>query len=164
MSQALKDFNYKDNSIGDKINGITYRWATINDLDNIVKTVSDAEESFAEYYKNKQLYEMDSKTRVLIAVKEYEVAGALMVSRETEGKNIGSIGCTSTAHTHRNQGIATNMILIGTKYLKDSGLKKAFLGYTYTSLVKFYSRAGYKICMEYYMGEKFSSTPSSYAK
>lgn len=152
MSQLLKDFDYAEHSIGDTINEITYRWATLNDIDNIVKCVSDAEESFVQYYKNERLYEKGKNTAVLIAEKDNEVFGTLMVSIETEGKDMGSVGCTTTVHKYRNKGIATNMVKMGTKYLKDIGLSKAVLGYAY--IVNMYSRAGYKISMEYYMGEK----------
>lgn len=154
MSQLLKDFDYAKHSIGDTINGITYRWATLNDLDNIVTCVSDAEESFVQYYENISLYDKDSNTAVLIAEKDNEVFGSLMVSIETEGKDMGSLGCTTTAHKYRNKGIASNMIILGTKHLKDIGLNKAVLGYTYTYIIGIYARAGYKVSMEYYMGEK----------
>jgi ribosomal protein S18 acetylase RimI-like enzyme len=154
MSQMLKDFDYNEHTIGDTINGITYRWATEDDICNIVKCVTDAEESFVKYYKNETLYEEGTKTPVIIAVKGNEVLGTLIVNVETEGKGIGSIGCTATVHKHRNKGIATNMVNLGTKYLKDMDLRIAFLGYTYTDIVNMYGRAGYKVCMEYYMGEK----------
>ena len=52
------------------------------------------------------------------------------------------------------KGIVTNMIKLGTKHLKDLGLRKAFLSYTYTDIINMYGRAGYKVSMEYYMGEK----------
>jgi predicted acetyltransferase len=64
--------------------------------------------------------------------------GALIVSIEKECKSMGSVGCTATVHKYRNKGIATNMILLGTKYLKDIGLRKAFLGYTYTYIINMY--------------------------
>lgn len=154
MSQLLKDFEYNEHSIGDTINEITYRWATISDLDNIEKCVSDAQESFVSYYQNKKLYEKNTKTPVLIAIKDDEVLGTLMVCIETEGRDRGSVGCTTTVHKHRGKGIASNMVKLGTKHLKDVGLSKAFLGYTYTDIVNLYGRAGYNVCMEYYMGEK----------
>jgi GNAT superfamily N-acetyltransferase len=154
MSQLLIDFGYNEHIIGDIINGITYRWATINDLDNIVKCVSDAEKYFVRYYQDKYLYEKNTKSPVLIAVSDDKVLGTILVGIETEGKGIGSVGCTTTMHKYRNKGIATNLVKLGTKHLKDLGLKKAFLGYTYTYIINMYSRAGYKVCMEYFMGEK----------
>lgn len=154
MSQQLKEFDYTENTIGDTINEITYRWATIDDIDNVLECVSDAEEDFVQYYNNKNLYEKCTNTSVLIAEKNNEVLGTIMVSIETEGKDVGSVGCTTTIHKCRNKGIATNMIKLGTKHLKDIGLSKATLGYTYTDILKMYARAGYKVSMEYYMGEK----------
>lgn len=154
MSQQLKDFEYSQHSIGDTINDITYRWATIDDIDKVVTCVADAEKGFVPYYGNRELYEKGTDTLVLIAVKDNEVAGALIVGAESEGKVMGTVGCTATAHKYRNMGIATNMVRLGTKYLKDIGLSKAFLEYTYTEIVHMYGRAGYQVCMEYYMGEK----------
>ncbi len=154
MRQMLKDFNYNEYSAGDTINGITYRWADINDLSGIMNCLSDNEEDFTAYYKNEKLYEKDANTLVLLAENHDEVMGTLFVGIETECKNMGSIGLTATARKHRNKGIATNMVKLGTKYLKDKGLEKAHLSYTYTDLVNLYGRAGYKICMEYFMGEK----------
>jgi RimJ/RimL family protein N-acetyltransferase len=55
---------------------------------------------------------------------------------------------------HQGKGIATTMVRLGTKYLKDIGLSHAFLGYTYTDILAMYRRAGYEVCMEYFMGEK----------
>ncbi len=154
MSQRLKDFDYNEHTIGDTINGITYRWATEKDIGNIVKCVTDAEESFVTYYKDEKLYEEGTETSVIIAVNGKEVWGTLIVNIETEGKGIGSIGCTATVNKHRNKGIATNLVKLGTKHIKDMNLNIAFLSYTYTDIVNLYKRAGYKVCMEYYMGEK----------
>jgi len=154
MEQMLTDFNHNEHSVGDTISGVTYRWATIDDLDGILKSLSDNEEDFTVYYKNKEYYEKGTNSRVLIAENDNEVLGTLHVSIEVEGKDMGSIGLTATACKHRNKGIGTNMVTLGTKYLKDIGLKKAHLGYTYTDIVNLYGRAGYKVCMEYFMGEK----------
>lgn len=46
------------------------------------------------------------------------------------------------------------MVTIGTKYLKDSGMKEAYLGYTYSGLDHMYGYAGYKICIYYMMAKK----------
>ena len=52
------------------------------------------------------------------------------------------------------RGIATNLVRLGTRYLKDSGMRRAFLGYTYTDIVRMYERAGYRICQRYFMAAK----------
>ena len=46
------------------------------------------------------------------------------------------------------------MVMLGTKYLKDIGLKNASLSYTYSGLDKLYGASGYKISTYYFMGEK----------
>ncbi|MCL2322941.1 MAG: GNAT family N-acetyltransferase [Oscillospiraceae bacterium] len=153
MDQMLEDFSYNEHSIGDTINGITYRWAEINDLDSILICVSDADKSFIQYYQNEDLYQKDSNELILIAEKNKEVLGAIMLNINFL-EDMGSVGATATIQKYRNMGIATNMVLLGTKYLKDIGLSRAFIGYTYTQIVHMYGKAGYKICMEYFMGEK----------
>lgn len=154
MWQNLNDFTYNEHKVGDTIDGITYRWATLNDLDSIIECVSNAALDFVQYYDNKNLYEEKNQSFVLVAQIDKKIAGTLIISAETEGKGIGSVGCTATSPQYRKRGIAANMVILGTRYLKEIGLNKAWLGYTYTDIVKLYNKAGYKICMEYFMGEK----------
>ncbi len=153
MDMSLKDINYNMN-VDDSIKGIIYRFATIEDLKEINNCVSDAEPSFVEYYNNKHLYEADNDQKVLIADKDKEICGTLIVSIETEAPNTGSVGCTTTKTKYRHQGIATNLVKIGTKYLQNIGLKYGHLGYTYTGLDKMYGSAGYHVTQKYMMAEK----------
>ena len=153
MEQMLEDFIYDGCSVGDTIDGVTYRWAEICDLDRVAACVSDAEPKFLRYYRNEKFYQKGTERPVLIAEKGREILGAVLLYISYE-ENMGSVGATATAHAYRNRGIATNMVRLGTKYLKDIGLKRACLGYTYTQIVHMYARAGYKISVEYFMGEK----------
>ena len=50
--------------------------------------------------------------------------------------------------------LATRMVVLGTKYLKDVGLKRANLSYTYSNLDVLYGASGYEISTYYFMGEK----------
>jgi len=153
MFMNLNEIKYQE-SIGNKIKNILYRFATLDDLDEIRKCVDDAEEKFNEYYLNKKLYDKNNDQRVLIAIKDNEVYGTLIISIETEANATGSVGCTTTKPKYRHQGIATNLVRIGTKYLKDIGMKYGYLGYTYTGLDKLYGAAGYKVTTKYMMAEK----------
>lgn len=158
MRMELKDFSANDHQIGDTINGILYRWAKLGDLTEICLCADDAcqyqDESFSKYYRNAELYQEDSCQRVLVAEKQGRIVGTLIVSIETEGKGTGNVGCTCVATTEAHQGIATRMVMLGTKYLKDIGLKHANLSYTYSNLDKMYGASGYKISTYYLMGEK----------
>ena len=147
MIQDLSEFSQNEHKIGDFINGFCYRWATKKDKDGIIKCVTEAHEDFVKFYEN-------TSDPVIIAVKDDEVIGALMVGVETEGKGVGSVGCTVTAPKFQGQGVATQMVILGTKHLKTLGLSKAFLGYTYTGILNMYGRAGYKIYLEYYMAQR----------
>ena len=154
MRVDLKNTKYGNESIGDTIDGITYRFAKYEDIPNIVKCTNDAFSEFTKYYENKELYEEDSDQKVLIAVKDNEVCGTLIISIESEGKDLGSVGCTTVKHKYRGKHIGVNMVVLGTKYLKSLGLKNGFLGYTYSGLDKMYGYAGYEICIYYAMAQK----------
>ena len=154
MFLTLKDFDKTDYSTGSVIDGILYRWATIEDLNEIIKCVNDAEDSFTEYYKNEKLYDINNNQRVLIAIKDKEVVGTLIVSVETEANDLGCVGCTTVKHSYRGKHIGVNIVIIGTNYLKKIGLKNVNLSYTYTGMDHMYGYSGYKISCYYMMAGK----------
>lgn len=158
MKMSLSDFVKNDNSIGDEINNILYRWATIEDLDEIIDCADDAcqyqDEKFSIYYKNTDLYKKDNNQKVLVAVKNNKIVGTLIVSIETEGKDLGCVGCTCVSFKETHKKIGTHLVRLGTKYLKDVGLSNANLSYTYTGLDKLYGDSGYEISCYYMMGKK----------
>ena len=154
MRADLDSVEFPSESIGDTIEGITYRFATVNDIPKIIECTDDAEQSFSKYYKNEKLYSEDSNQKVLIATSNDVVCGTLIISIETEAKGLGSVGCTTVSHNYRGKHIGVNMVVLGTKYLKSLGLKKGYLGYTYSGLDKMYGYAGYKICIYYAMAQK----------
>ena len=153
MDMELKD-TICDYNLGDIVNGIRYRLATIKDLEEIKKCTDDAQDSFTKYYMNTKLYDTNNDQIVLVAEDNGEICGTLIISKETEAPNMGSVGCTTTKHNHQGRGIATTMVQIGTKYLRDLGYKYGHLGYTYTGLDKMYGKAGYKVSTKYFMAEK----------
>ena len=154
MSMDLSAAPEEPVHVGDTVNGITYRMAVPADLPSIEICVKDAQESFLPYYQEEQHYAEGTRSPVLVAVLDGEVLGTLIVSLEVEGEGLGSVGCTATRPDVQGQGIATRMVQAGTQYLKDAGMKRAFLGYTYTDILPMYGRAGYKVCQEYFMAEK----------
>ncbi len=154
MRVLLEDAIIPDESIGDTIDGITYRFATIDDIPSIIKCTDDAWPEFSPFYEEEIIYDEKSPKKVLIATKDNDVCGTLMICIETEGKDLGSVGCTSVANAYRGKHIAVNMVKLGTKYLKSLGLKNGFLGYTYSPLDRMYGHAGYKICVYYDMAHK----------
>lgn len=155
MHQALNGFTWNDYVIGDMIKEIRYRWADENDYENTLKCVLDAEESFASYYQDEVIYKHNSTTPVLIAEKNNEVFGAVMVNFEDGlSDKSGTLDCLVTAQEHRGKGIATTLTTLGTKHLKDIGMQNVYLCYTYTDIASMYRRIGYEVCMEYFMGEK----------
>ena len=158
MNMKLEDFNYNNYKIGDSINGVIYKWASYSDINQIIDCTDDAcqyqDEKFSKYYKNPKLYEERNNERVIIAIKNNQVVGCIMVCFETEGKGIGSVGCTAVRFSQAHHKIGTNMVMIGTKCLKDAGLIYGHLGYTYTGLDKMYGYSGYKITVKYMMAEK----------
>ena len=156
MRFPLSEFTKEEYRVGDTIDGICYRFATEGDAEKICACVDDAYEEFTQYYKNVELYKGEGKQnpKVLIATDGEEVVGTLFVNLETEGPGLGSVGCTTVRPSHQGRHIGVNMVIIGTKYLKDAGMKEAYLGYTYSGLDHMYGYAGYKICMYYMMAKK----------
>ena len=158
MKMSLYDFRLNDYAVGDTINGINYRWATIADMKDILRCADDAcqyqEDNFSKYYDDASLYTPGHQQRVLIAIRNDKIVGTLIVSVETEAEGVGNVGCTCVASNETHQGIATNMVKLGTRYLKDIGLKEASLSYTYSDLDVLYGASGYEISTYYFMGEK----------
>lgn len=156
MRFPLCEFQKEEHSVGDAVDGICYRWATEADASEVWNCTDAAYDEFTPYYKGDALYRGEGKQnpKVLIATDGDEVVGTLIVSLETEGVGLGSVGCTTVKPSHRGRHIGVNLVTIGTKYLKDAGMKEAYLGYTYTGLDHMYGYAGYKVCIYYMMARK----------
>lgn len=154
MSLLLRDFQEEGISLGDSVDGVTYRWAEEKDRERVADCVESSYPEFAEYYRPSQLYDGRGPERTLLAEMNGIVCGALLVGNGTEQEDVGSVGCTVTRTEYRGRGIATRMVRLGTGYLKSLGLSKGFLGYTYTDIVPMYQRSGYQVCMKYMMGKK----------
>lgn len=152
MLFPLNEFCKEENSVGDTIDGVKYRFAEKSDLDSICSCTDDAIEEFTEYYNNSYLYTGDPDSRVLIAEIGVEAVGALMVDCSASG--MGTIGCMAVKTAYRGRRIATHLTILATKYLRDRGMKDAFLSYTYSGLDRLYGAAGYKINVYYMMAKK----------
>lgn len=147
MDMNLADFNAEPET-----GGITYRFATAEDLPGIHACTDDAHKSFTKYYTAEKCG--GGTSRALIALDGEEVVGTLIVNFGGEAENLGSVGCTSVKHSHRGRRIGVNLTILGTKALRDAGMARAFLGYTYSGLDRMYGYAGYGICKWYYMAKK----------
>lgn len=154
MRFPLSEFRQKDRRIGDTLNGVTYRWATPDDLEAVCACTDDACAEFTPYYRDAWLYAEYSRERALIATIGSKVVGTLIVSLETDGEGLSSIGCTTVRTDHRGEHIAVNLVTLGTAYLKERGMVDAYLSYTYSGLDYLYGQAGYKICIYYMMAKK----------
>jgi predicted N-acetyltransferase YhbS len=156
MRFPLSEFTKEEYEVGDTVDGICYRFASEDDREQVWACTDAAYEEFTQYYKNEGLYRGAGvqNPKVLIATDGDEVVGTLIVSLETEGQGLGSVGCTTVKPSHQGRHIGVNMVTIGTKYLKDVGMKEAYLGYTYSGLDHMYGYAGYKVCIYYMMAKK----------
>lgn len=154
MRFPLNEFKKNEHSAGDTIDGITYKWAALSDRGAVCACTDDAYPEFTKFYQCEKLYDKNNDSRVLIAVSGGEVAGSLIVGVEEEAEQLGSIGCTAVRQAYRGKHIAVNLVTLGTKYLKDTGTREAYLSYTYTGLDHLYGYAGYKICIYYMMAVK----------
>ncbi len=154
MYQKLSTYKPREYNIGDTVNGIQYDWATIKDLDDIIVCATDAHESFVIHYKNKNLYNEQSKNKVLIAKDQDKVVGAVIVNIGTDRDRMGTLGCTVVKHSHRKKKIASILCDMATAYFKQNRFKDAFLSYTFTGLDVLYGYSNYRICVYYFMAEK----------
>lgn len=145
---------YKEGGVkaGMEVDGITYRFASLDDKEAVCACMDDAFAEFTQYYRDDALYQEGAG--VLIADAGKEVAGALIVGAEDEEKGIGSVGCVAVREGWRGRHIAVNLVMAGTKHLKESGFKEAYLSYTYSGLDRMYGYAGYKICVYFMMATK----------
>ena len=107
-----------------------------------------------EYMKNEKLYQETNQQRVLVAEKGNKIIGCIIVSVETEAKDLGNVGCTCVRFSETHQGIGSNLVILSTQYLHNLGLKNASLAYSYSGLDKMYGNAGYKISCYYMMAVK----------
>ena len=164
MQFSLKDMAEIPYRIGDSIEGITYRFAAPADREGILQCTDDACAEFSQYYADEKLYDPQGQERVLIAVREQEVCGALMVDPETGVPDLGSIGCTVVKSAWQGRHIATNLVLLGTGALKKWGMKEAYLSYTYSGLDRLYGTAGYRIKVFFMMAQKQLRGKMEYSK
>jgi len=154
MRFSLDKFCREEHSVGDTIEGITYRFATPQDREAVWKCTDDALKEFTQWYQSDYLYASEKVPKVLIATQGDEVCGALLVEVADEKNGLGTVGCTSVRQACRGRKIATNMVTLGTKYLRDIGMKEAYLSYTYSGLDHMYGYAGYRICVYFMMARK----------
>ena len=153
MKFPLCEFSKNEHSVGEVIDGIQYRFATIEDLADVCECTNAACEEFTGWYRNEFLYTENDSSRVLVATDGKQVVGTLIVDMNRES-GLGSVGCTTVHPDFQGRHIAVNMVTLGTKYLKDVGMKEAYLSYTYSGLDHMYGYAGYKIFVYFMMAKK----------
>lgn len=136
---------------GDTIDGITYRWAGAEDLPEVLRRVTAARRILWVF------------TARALFIRRKETGGGRSgkyglrrdsCRRGNRGAPHGRLGCTVVSPAYRGRRIGTNPTLAGTKYLQETGLKRGFIGYTYSGLQKLYGRVGYRISAYYYMALK----------
>lgn len=153
MKFPLCEFEKEEHSIGDTIDGVCYRFATIEDRESVSACTNAACVEFTKWYQDEFLYTENDSSRIMVAVADGKVVGTLIVDTNHES-GLGSVGCTAVHPEYRGRHIAVNMVTLGTKYLKDVGMKEAYLSYTYSGLDRMYGYAGYKIFVYFMMAKK----------
>lgn len=154
MRFPLSEFKQNGYGIGVEIEEITYRFALPSDREGVCSCMDNAFPEFTGYYRENALYQEGEGSRILIAVREDKVVGALIAGGEDAAKGLGSVGCVAVREGWRGRHIAKNLVLVGTRYLKDNGFREAYLSYTYSGLDHMYGYAGYRICMYFMMAVK----------
>ena len=94
MKFPLCNFDKNEHSIGDVIDDIQYRFATIEDLGAIIECTNAACEEFTRWYEDEFLYTENNSSRVLIAISRTQVVGTLIVDTDPQsGLPSGSEPC-----------------------------------------------------------------------
>lgn len=150
MALDFSDGLEYDISVGDTVDGVTYRLAEPSDKENVIACCNLGADYFADFYKSDELYN-DGDERVLVACTETEILGALLISTYGEP---GTIGCVTVSPKARGKKVGTRMSVAATSYIKQKGMNTAFLSYTYSGLDRMYGAAGYRICVYYFMAQK----------
>ncbi len=150
MDMIIEDDMQFGVSVGDTVDGVTYRLATPADKEGVIACCNAGADYFTNFYKSDELYNGTNEC-VLVAETGGEVAGNLLIATHGEP---GTIGCVTVSPKARGKKIGSRMSVAATSYIKEKGLKRAFLSYTYSGLDKMYGAAGYKICVYYFMAQK----------
>ncbi len=154
MSLSLDDFAYAEHAVGDRIDDVAYRIAAPGDRATVCEMMDAACSDFTVYYADESLYQSSASTCVLLAEKAGQICGSVLVILDEGEPRLGALGCIGVAPPWRGQRIASQLVLLGTRLLKERGMRAALIGYTYSSLEKLYGLAGYEICRYYMIARK----------
>lgn len=111
---VLPDWNVED-----KIDGITYRSATNEELETVKKLVSTESPVFNEYY--------DDSKKILIALDDDTIIGSSIINFSERN---GIVGCIVVKKDYLGKRIGANMVAFGNRQLKKAGKQNSFVGYT----------------------------------
>ncbi len=151
MDLCFDDVPEYDISVNDSIDGVTYRFADLNDKDGVIACCNAGAEYFTNFYKSDKIY-CEGNNRVFVADMDGEVVGNLLI--DTSSGEPGIIGCVTVSPRARGKKVGTRMCIAATSYIRENGFNTAFLSYTYSGLDKMYGSAGYRVCIYYYMAQK----------
>lgn len=150
MDMIIDDESSFGVAVGDTVDGVTYRLATPTDKEGVAACCNAGADYFTNFYKSDELYNGTNEC-ILVAETGGEIVGNLLISTYSEP---GTIGCVTVSPKARGKKIGSRMSIAATSYIKEKGIKRAFLSYTYSGLDKMYGAAGYKICVYYFMAQK----------
>ncbi len=94
MKFPLCEFTKDGYNVGDAIEGICYRFASIEDRNSVSACTDAACKEFTRWYQDEFLYTENKTSRVLIAEADGRVVGTLMVDTDYKS-GLGSVGCTA---------------------------------------------------------------------
>lgn len=161
----LKKTKENGQKIGDVKNGILYKWGLEENREATVNCAGEAKQRYEEVYWNDQLYQPESKTKVLVAMpadkaeskgedSSNNVCGTLMIDmRESTGK-ISGVGFASVKPSWAGQGIASTMVNLATAELKRRGFEMAYARCVSIEVAFLYESCGYKKVHHYFRGKK----------
>lgn len=132
-------------------NTVTFRYALPKDEEKLLKAVIAVDPSWAYYIQG-------SEDSAYLAIENEQIIGFALVSEgdhpysDREGRSVGGVGCVGIVPEARSRGAGLALVAKSTLELEKMGCDLAFIGYTH--LKEWYSKLGYEVIAEYWMGTK----------
>ena len=106
-----------DWDLGDVIDGISFRWANTDEINNIKSFVNDICPDYVDFYT-------DSK-KILLASIDDDIVGTSIINFDN-----GMVSCITVKKDYYGKRVGANMIAMGNVLLKKAGVQSSFIGYT----------------------------------
>ena len=130
---------------------VYFRLARPEDENALLAAVEQVDSPWVPFYR-------ETSTPVMLACREEDILGFALADPKANalfarsGEQMGAIGCVGVVPAARENGVGLQMVREATFFLAGKGCEEIHIGYTH--LAYWYARLGYRVRMEFWMGEK----------